>query len=168
MELNCVASWRNGDGVAEIAVPFSGVKSGDLRPRFGILVDVGAPLDEVIVPAPVCAVGIYKTRLMGGKPDRLQLSRRTRGKFQRTHECRPPPTRKELQVELAVCRWVHILENTYVDRGGTGVRDRIEVHQQRMPVQVYLEMAAILGVLLLVYIRLPEGIGEIEPQLVNA
>ena len=124
MELNCVASWRNGDGVAEITVPFSGVKSGDLRPRFGILIEDGAPLDEVIVPAPVRAAGIYKTRWTGGNPDRLQLSRRTRGNFQRTDECRPSPTRKELEVELAVRRWVHILENTDVDRSGTGVGNR--------------------------------------------
>ena len=71
-------------------------------------------------------------------------------------------------MELAVRRWVHIPENTYIDRSGTGVGNRIQVHQQRMSVQVYLEMAVILGVLLLVYIRLPQGIGEIEPQLVNA
>jgi hypothetical protein len=40
--------------------------------------------------------------LMRGNPDRLQLSRRTRRNFQRTHEWRSPPTRKELQVEFAV------------------------------------------------------------------
>jgi len=72
-------------------------------------------------------------------------------------------------VELAVVRCrVHVLENTYVDRSGTGVGNRIEVYQQRMAVEVYLEMAVILGVLLLVDIRLPQGIGEKEPQLVNA
>ena len=71
-------------------------------------------------------------------------------------------------MEFAVWRWVHILEYTYIDRSGSGVGNRIEVPQQRMSVQVYLEMAAILGVLLLVCLRLPQGIGEIEPQLVNA
>ena len=71
------------------------------------------------------AVGIYKTRLMGGKADRVQLSRRTRGKFQRTDECRPPPTRKELQVKFAVGGWVHISEYTNVDRRGTGVGNRV-------------------------------------------
>ena len=43
MELNGVASRRNGDRVAEIAMPFSGVKSGNLRRRFGILIDGCAP-----------------------------------------------------------------------------------------------------------------------------
>src|SRR5690242_7502210 len=55
MELNCVASWPNGDGVAEIPVPFSGVKRRDLWPRFGVPVKGGAPPDEVIVPAPLGA-----------------------------------------------------------------------------------------------------------------
>src|SRR5579863_9945458 len=92
MELDGIASWSNGDGIAEIAVPFSGVKSGNLRRRSGILPDGGTAPDEVIVPTPVCAVGIGKTRLMRRNSDRLQLSRRTRGKFQRAHECRLSPT----------------------------------------------------------------------------
>src|SRR5205814_4891944 len=63
---------------------------------------------------------------------------------------------------------VHVLKNTDVNRCGTGVRNRVQVYQQRMSVQVYLEMAVILGVLLLVYIRLSLRIGEVEPHLVNA
>src|ERR1035441_2404819 len=99
VELDCVASRCNGDGVAEITVPLAGIKTGDLRPWPGISNQGGAPLDEVIVPAPACAVTIYKIRSTSGKPDRLQLSRRTRGQFQRTHGCRLPPTRKKLQVQ---------------------------------------------------------------------
>src|ERR1039457_4136753 len=64
--------------------------------------------------------------------------------------CKP-----KLQVKLAVRRWVHIPENAYVNRRGTGVGNRIEVQQQRMSVQVYLEMAGILGDLPLFHIRLP-------------
>ena len=102
VELNGVASRCHRDGVAEIAVSLSGVKSGDLRSWLGISNQGDAPLDEVILPAPVCAVTIYEIRTTSRKPDRLQLSRRTRGQFQRTHECRPPPTRKKLQVQPAV------------------------------------------------------------------
>ena len=71
-------------------------------------------------------------------------------------------------MDLAVARRVHILENADIDGSGTGVGNRVQVHQQWMPVQVYLEMAVILSVLLLVHIRLPLGIGEIEPQFVHA
>ena len=45
---------------------------------------------------------------------------------------------------------------------------RIDIQKQRMSVENYLKMAIILRVILLVAIRLPEGIGEIESQLVNA
>src|ERR1022692_3706374 len=102
VELNSVASRCNRDGVAEIAVSLCGVKSGDLGSWLGISNKGDAPLDEVILPAPACAVAICEIRSMSGKPGRLQPSRRTRGQFQRTHECRPPPTRKKLQVKLAV------------------------------------------------------------------
>src|ERR1019366_1411641 len=167
VELNSVASRCNRDGVAEIAISLSAVKSGDLRSWLGISNKGDPPLDEVILPAPARAVAICEIRSMSGKPDRLQPSRRTRVQFQRTHECRPSPTRKKLQVKLAVRRWVHIPKNAYVNRSGTGVGSRIEVQQQRMSVQVDLEMAGILGDLPLVHIGLPQGIGEIEPQLVN-
>ena len=58
-------------------------------------------------------------------------------------------------MESAVLRWVHVSKNTYVNRGGTGIGNRVEVHQQRMSVQVYVEVTGILRVLLLVHIRLP-------------
>src|ERR1039457_6827291 len=102
VELNSVASRCNRDGVAEIAVSLCGVKSGDLGSWLGISNKGDAPLDEVILPAPARAVVIHKIRTTSGKPDRPQPSRRTRVQFQRTHECRPPPTRKKLQMKLAV------------------------------------------------------------------
>ena len=105
---------------------------------------------------------------MSGNPDRLQFSRRSRGQFHSTYKGWRPPTSYKLQVELSVRRRAHILECSNINSGGTGVCNRIEFHQQRMPIQIYLKMAIILGVLLVFHIWLAERIGEIEPQFVNS
>src|SRR5208283_1606629 len=112
--------------------------------------------------------GICKIRSMSGNPDRLQFSRRSRGQFDSTYEGGRPPTCKKLQVELPIRRGAHILECSNINCGGTGVCDWIEFHQQRMPIQIYLKIAAILRILLVSHIRPSEGIGEIEPQFVNS
>ena len=71
-------------------------------------------------------------------------------------------------MKLAVLTRLHILEYTDVYCGGPGVGNRIEIAQERMAIQLDIDVAQVLSIIFLVGAWLSNWICKVEPQFVNA
>lgn len=168
MELDGVTAGRDRYGVAEISVPLNVVKGRNLGPTVAARFCPSPSVNEESVSAPEDAVTVDEIGLASGDPDRIQPSWRTWRQFDRAYEGRLLISRAELKMKFAVMGWLHILERTDVYCGGTGVGNRIKVAQQRMAVELHINVANVLRVFFLIAGAFPKRIGKVEPQFVDS
>ena len=71
-------------------------------------------------------------------------------------------------MELTIVRRAYVLKHADIYRSGTSIGYRVEINQQRLPIELNFNVAEILRILFLIDVWLSNRISEIEPQFIGS